>query len=118
MGEFFGGQVRFMNYNSNSCLHFSHLPLSFPGWPRMKILPIVMQPGHIPVVAFFGPLRIIFCVFLRPIIHTAINGLLNLIFKGRGEGDLNPRVLANIGLAILRPTRLGDPRTKMPRINL
>ena len=84
----------------------------------MKILPIVMHSGHIPVVAFFGPLRIIFCVFLRPIIFIDINGLLNLISKWRGEGDLNPRVLANIGLAILRPTRLGDPRTKMPIINL
>jgi len=51
----------------------------------MKILPIVMHPGHIPVVAFLGPLRIIFCVFLRPTIHTDLNGLLNLIFKWCGE---------------------------------
>jgi hypothetical protein len=28
----------------------------------------------------------------------------------RGERDLNPRVLSNMGLAIPRPTRLGDPR--------
>ena len=28
----------------------------------------------------------------------------------RGEWDSNPRVLANMGLAIPRPTRLGDPR--------
>ncbi len=28
----------------------------------------------------------------------------------RGEGDLNPRVIADMGLAIPRPTRLGDPR--------
>jgi hypothetical protein len=28
----------------------------------------------------------------------------------RGEWDLNPRVLTNMGLAIPRPTRLGDPR--------
>ena len=29
----------------------------------------------------------------------------------RGEWDLNPRVLSNMGLAIPRPTRLGDPRS-------
>ena len=29
---------------------------------------------------------------------------------GRGEWDSNPRVLPNMGLAIPRPTRLGDPR--------
>ena len=28
----------------------------------------------------------------------------------RGEWDSNPRVLTNMGLAIPRPTRLGDPR--------
>jgi|GEM_PF-5446576 hypothetical protein len=28
----------------------------------------------------------------------------------RGEWDSNPRVLSNMGLAIPRPTRLGDPR--------
>jgi hypothetical protein len=28
----------------------------------------------------------------------------------RGEWDLNPRVLTNMGLAIPRPTGLGDPR--------
>jgi hypothetical protein len=31
----------------------------------------------------------------------------------RGEWDSNPRVLANMGLAIPRPTRLGDPRIKI-----
>jgi hypothetical protein len=29
----------------------------------------------------------------------------------RGEWDSNPRVLSNMGLAIPRPTRLGDPRS-------
>ena len=29
----------------------------------------------------------------------------------RGEKDLNPRVIADIGLVIPRPTKLGDPRT-------
>ena len=29
----------------------------------------------------------------------------------RGEGDLNPRVLSDMGLAIPRPTRLGDLRS-------
>jgi hypothetical protein len=29
----------------------------------------------------------------------------------RGEWDSNPRALSNMGLAIPRPTRLGDPRT-------
>ncbi len=28
----------------------------------------------------------------------------------RGEWDSNPRVLSDMGLAIPRPTRLGDPR--------
>jgi len=32
----------------------------------IKILPIVLHSGHMPVVAFFGPALIIFCVFLRP----------------------------------------------------
>ena len=56
-----------LTYNSNSWRHFAHLALSSPGEPRMNILPITLQIGHIPVVAFFGPVRIIFCVFLRPI---------------------------------------------------
>ena len=30
----------------------------------------------------------------------------------RGEWDSNPRVLTNMGLAIPRPTRLGDPRSR------
>ncbi|GFN39680.1 MAG: hypothetical protein YK1309IOTA_660010 [Marine Group I thaumarchaeote] len=41
--------------------------------------------------------------------------LLNLSIdpKWRGEWDLNPRVLANMGLAIPRPTKLGDPRSQV-----
>ena len=31
-------------------------------------------------------------------------------YDKRGEWDSNPRVLSNMGLAIPRPTRLGDPR--------
>jgi len=60
MGEFFDEQARFMNYISNSPRHFSHFPLSFPGGPRRNTLPIVLHIGHIPVVAFLGPVRIIF----------------------------------------------------------
>ncbi len=33
--------------------------------------------------------------------------------KWRGGWDLNPRVLADMGLAIPRPTRLGDPRSRV-----
>lgn len=60
MGKYFDGQVSFLHYNSNSWRHFSHFARSSPGEPRMKILPIVLQTGHIPVVAFLGPVRIIF----------------------------------------------------------
>jgi len=60
MGKNFDGQVSFLNYNSNSWRHFSHFPLSWPGGPKRNTLPIVLQRGHIPVVAFFGPVRIIF----------------------------------------------------------
>ncbi len=52
---------------SNSPLHFSHLHFSSPGGPIRKTFPIVLQIGHSPTVAFFGPDRMIFCVFLRPI---------------------------------------------------
>ena len=34
----------------------------------------------------------------------------------RGEWDSNPRVLSNMGLAIPRPTRLGDPRSHQDEI--
>ncbi len=45
----------------------------------MKILPIVLHRGHIPVVTFFGPDLIIFWVFRRPIIVENIQKrLLNL----------------------------------------
>jgi hypothetical protein len=36
----------------------------------------------------------------------------------RGEWDLNPRVLTDMGLAIPRPTRLGDPRTDVLKFKL
>ena len=36
---------------------------------------------------------------------------------GRGEWDSNPRVLSNMGLAIPRPTRLGDPRSNIVHCN-
>jgi signal transduction histidine kinase len=36
----------------------------------------------------------------------------------RGGWDLNPRVLADMGLAIPRPTRLGDPRSRSENTNL
>ena len=78
-------RLGFFNYNSNSWRHFSHFARSFPGEPRRNILPIVLHIGHIPVVAFFGPVRIIFCVFLRPIKKTHLIGLLNLIFNGAGS---------------------------------
>ncbi len=38
--------------------------------------------------------------------------------KRRGEGDSNPRVLANMELAIPRPTRLGDPRSSFANLYL
>jgi hypothetical protein len=60
MGKLFDELVSFLNYNSNSWRHFSHFPRSLPGGPRRKTLPMVMHRGHIPVVAFFGPVRIIF----------------------------------------------------------
>ncbi len=45
----------------------------------MKILPIVLHMGHMPVVTFFGPVLIIFWVFRRPIIAENIQKrLLNL----------------------------------------
>ena len=76
----------------------------------MKILPIVLHSGHIPVVTFFGPVLIIFCVFRRAIKKMDEFGIFKFTCKRRGEGDLNPRVLANMELAIPRPTGLGDPR--------
>ena len=112
MGKYVDGEVSFLNYNSNSWRHFSHFPLSCPGGPRRNTLPIVLQTGHIPVVAFFGPVRIIFWVFLLPIRKNISYRPIKFNFSWRGEGDLNPRVLADMGLAIPRPTRLGDPRTR------
>ena len=37
---------------------------------------------------------------------------------GLGEWDSNPRVLSNMGLAIPRPTRLGDPRSKIVLVRI
>ncbi len=82
----------------------------------MKILPIVLHKGHIPVVTFFGPVLIIFWVFLRPIYSEKEEFcLLSLIFwkNWRGEGDSNPRDPKVMELAIPRPTRLGDLRTRL-----
>ena len=59
MGEYVNS-LKFLNYNSNSWRHFSHFALSSPGEPKRNIFPIVWHKGHIPVVAFFGPVRIIF----------------------------------------------------------
>jgi hypothetical protein len=36
----------------------------------------------------------------------------------RGEWDSNPRVLSDMGLAIPRPTRLGDPRPHLKQLQL
>ena len=77
----------------------------------MNMRPIVLHSGHIPVVTFFGPVLIIFWVFRRPIKGESNKAAYKSKFLiWRGEGDLNPRVLADMGLAIPRPTRLGDPR--------
>jgi hypothetical protein len=50
-------------------LHAGHFALSFPGWPKMNILPMVLHMGHMPVVTFFGPVFMIFWVFRLPIIQ-------------------------------------------------
>ena len=46
----------------------------------MNIRPIVLHNGHIPVVTFFGPVLIIFWVFLLPIHQKKLKALLNLVF--------------------------------------
>ena len=77
--------------------------------------------GHKPVVMFFGPLALGFTVFLLTIIGKNLkSGLLSLSVdrRKRGEWDSNPRVLADMGLAIPRPTRLGDPRTDVLKFKL
>jgi hypothetical protein len=81
MGNFFEGFVSFLNYKSNSWLQAGHFPLSFPVWPIMKIRPIVLHRGHMPVVTFFGPVLIIFWVFLLPITNNRKTGLLSLSFS-------------------------------------
>ena len=74
------------NYRSKIWLQALHFAFSSPTCPMMKILPIVLHSGHKPVVTFFGPVLIIFCVFLRANIEMYMNVLLNLIEKARGEG--------------------------------
>ena len=86
-----------------------------PVTPIIKILPIVPHFGHRPVVTFLGELAFGFTVFLRTIVSETRNRIIKskrLDRKKRGEWDSNPRVLADMGLAIPRPTRLGDPRTR------
>jgi hypothetical protein len=99
-------------YSINSALHDWHFPFSLPITPIIKIFPIVPHLGHRPVVTFFGPLALGLTVFLLTIVSTLKILLLSLSVdrKKRGEWDSNPRVLADMGLAIPRPTRLGDPR--------
>ena len=105
-------------YSVNSALHDWHFPFSLPITPIIKIFPIVPHLGHRPVVTFFGPLALGFTVFLLTIDSTLKILLLSLSVdrKKRGEWDSNPRVLADMGLAIPRPTRLGDPRIDVAEI--
>ena len=118
MGHFFEPLVSFF-YNVNSALQAWHLPFSTPVAPIIKILPIVPHFGHNPVVTFLGELAFGFTVFLRTIISETKYRIIKSKFlccKKRGEWDSNPRVLADMGLAIPRPTRLGDPRTQVLEI--
>ncbi len=90
-----------------------------PVTPIIKILPMVPHFGHRPVVTFLGEFGFAFTVFLRTIISQSKSRIIKskrLVFKKRGEWDSNPRVLADMGLAIPRPTRLGDPRTQVLKI--
>lgn len=107
-------------YSVNSALHAWHFPFSLPMMPIIKIFPIVPHFGHKPVVMFFGPLALGFTVFLLTINSNFKIVLLSLSVdrKKRGEWDSNPRVLADMGLAIPRPTRLGDPRTSLLKFKL
>ena len=86
-------------------------------------LPISIVPhlGHRPVVMFFGLLVLGFTVFLLTIDSGSLKfALLSLSVDRirRGEWDSNPRVLADMGLAIPRPTRLGDPRSNVLEFKL
>ena len=107
-------------YSVNSALHDWHFPFSLPITPIIKIFPIVPHLGQRPVVTFFGPLARGLTVFLLTIVTTLEILLLSLSVdrKKRGEWDSNPRVLADMGLAIPRPTRLGDPRTDVLKFKL
>lgn len=105
-------------YSVNSALHDWHFPFSLPITPMIKIFPIVPHLGHRPVVTFLGPLALGLTVFLLTIVSSLEILLLSLSVdrKKRGEWDSNPRVLADMGLAIPRPTRLGDPRIDVAEI--
>ena len=105
-------------YSVNSALHDWHFPFSLPITPMIKIFPIVPHLGQRPVVTFFGPLALGLTVFLLTIVSSLEILLLSLSVdrKKRGEWDSNPRVLADMGLAIPRPTRLGDPRIDVAEI--
>lgn len=71
-----------------------------------------------PVVTFFGDVLIIFWVFRLPIVIFEENlSIKSKFLKKRGGWDLNPRVISDMGLAIPRPTRLGDPRTNGARMH-
>ena len=108
-------------YSVNSALQAWHLPFSIPVTPIIKILPIVPHFGHRPVVTFRGPLTFGFTVFLLTNIPESYLRIIKskcLDRKKRGEWDSNPRVLADMGLAIPRPTRLGDPRTQVLKLQL
>ena len=78
----------------------------------IKIRPIVLHSGHMPVVAFFGPDLIIFCVFLRPNNEMHINVLLNLIKKARGEG-FEPTSSCEHEISNLTPYRARRPPLKL-----
>jgi len=112
-GSFFCEFGQILCYNVNSALQAWHLPFSIPVAPIIKILPIVPHFGHKPVVTFLGPLTFGFTVFLLTNIPASYFRIIKskfLVHKKRGEWDSNPRVLTDMGLAIPRPTRLGDPR--------
>ena len=75
--------------------------------------------GHNPVVTFLGPLTFGFTVFLLtnvPASYLRIIKSKRLVYKKRGEWDSNPRVLTDMGSAIPRPTRLGDPRSMVLKL--
>ena len=119
MGHVFNSFVSFLYHRVNSALQAWHLPFSMPVAPIIKIFPIVPHFGHRPVVTFLGELGFGFTVFLLTIIAESKNRIIKskcFENKKRGEWDSNPRVLTDMGLAIPRPTRLGDPRTDVLKL--